>query len=173
MSKVINIFGGPGIGKTTLAAEIFVILKKMGLEAVNIGEYAKDKTWEKNHIALQNQLYIFGHQHYMMYLVNNKVDFMVCDSPLLLSALYSGLGSDDTLYKLIIEEFNKFDNVLNILLQRSFDYSPIGRNQNLEEAIEVDEKMKKLLDDNNIEYIEYNVKEDTDDIIYEKIMKNI
>jgi adenylate kinase family enzyme len=41
MSKVINLFGGPGCGKSTLAARIFSILKLKDISCELINEYAK------------------------------------------------------------------------------------------------------------------------------------
>lgn len=49
---VINLFGGPGSGKSTGAAYIFSQLKMKGINCELITEYAKDKTWEKNFVAL-------------------------------------------------------------------------------------------------------------------------
>jgi nicotinamide riboside kinase len=173
MPNVINIFGGPGVGKTTLASEIFVILKKMGFECANIGEYAKDKTREKNLIALSNQIYIFAKQQYRMYLVAKEADYLICDSPLLLSAIYGKVKKKDPFYKLILQEFNKYDN-LNIFINRSdnIEYNPVGRNQSYEEALKVDAKVKKFLDKENIKYITYNIDDEFDDQLYEKILKN-
>ena len=45
---VINLFGGPGCGKSTIAAELFAILKKQGYEVELVTEYAKDKVWEES-----------------------------------------------------------------------------------------------------------------------------
>lgn len=49
---VINLFGAPGAGKSTGAAIVFAELKKRGVNAELVTEFAKDKTWEGNAIAL-------------------------------------------------------------------------------------------------------------------------
>jgi adenylylsulfate kinase-like enzyme len=39
---VINLFGGPGTGKSTLAAALFTDLKMKGINAELVTEFAKD-----------------------------------------------------------------------------------------------------------------------------------
>lgn len=55
---VVNLFGGPGSGKSTGAAYVFARLKMLGYNAELVTEFAKDKTWEKNETALAAQDYI-------------------------------------------------------------------------------------------------------------------
>ena len=57
---IVNLFGAPGAGKSTLAAYIFSKLKMRDINVELITEFAKDKTWEKNFSALKNQAYMFG-----------------------------------------------------------------------------------------------------------------
>ena len=45
---VINLFGGPGVGKSTAAATIFSKLKTLGFNVEIIHESAKDIYFEKN-----------------------------------------------------------------------------------------------------------------------------
>lgn len=41
---VVNLFGGPGSGKSTGAAYVFARLKMLGYNAELVTEFAKDKT---------------------------------------------------------------------------------------------------------------------------------
>ena len=52
---VINLFGGPGCGKSTAASYIFSKLKMLGINAELATEFAKDKTWEGNMKAITCQ----------------------------------------------------------------------------------------------------------------------
>jgi hypothetical protein len=53
----------------------------------------------------------------------------------------------DNFPQLVMEVFNQYNNH-NFLLQRSFGYNPVGRNQkDLEEAKLYDFKVKTILDD--------------------------
>lgn len=49
---VVNLFAGPGAGKSTGAAYIFAMLKMHGIDCELVTEFAKDKTWEHNSKAL-------------------------------------------------------------------------------------------------------------------------
>ena len=60
--KVINLWGEPGAGKSTVAAGLFNLMKLMGEKVELVTEYAKDLTYEKNHVSLQNQLLILATQ---------------------------------------------------------------------------------------------------------------
>jgi nicotinamide riboside kinase len=152
MTKVINFISGPGVGKSTTAAYVFSMLKLNNINVELVTEYAKDKIWEGSLNVLENQIYVFGKQQHRLYRVRDKVDVVVMDSPLLLSAIYD--KSQSELFKnLIIEEFNKYDN-LNIFIERikSFKYINNGRIQNEEESIAVDNKIKAFLNDNSFLY---------------------
>lgn len=147
---VINLFGGPGCGKSTGAAYIFSKLKMMGVDAELVTEFAKDKVWESNEEVFKNQAYIFGKQSFKMSRCKDKVDVIVTDSPLLLSAIYNEeeiLGEDFN--KVVLNVFNSYGNV-NFFLIRKKVYNPNGRLQTEEEAKEVDEKIKRFLDEHDV-----------------------
>ena len=59
---VVNLFGGPGCGKSTVAALLFGKLKQHGVNCEMALEYAKDKVWEESFKTLEDQIYIFGKQ---------------------------------------------------------------------------------------------------------------
>lgn len=86
---VVSLYAGPGAGKSTLAAYTFSKLKMLGVNCELVTEFAKDKVWEKNNTALDNQIYIFAKQQYRIARCADKVDVIVTDSPLFLSAFYN------------------------------------------------------------------------------------
>ena len=167
----VNLLGGPGIGKSTLAAEVFVLLKKRQIQCEYITEYAKDKTWEESMMTLQNQIYVFAKQQHKMYRVGNKVDVMICDSSLLFSIIYGNVDKDTPLYDLILEEFNRFNNI-TFMLKRETIFDGVGRNQNVSEAIEIDSRIESLLIDNNIDYMNYHQNQGAESIV-EKIIEKL
>lgn len=146
--KVINFFGGPGAGKSTMSTLTFAELKLKGYNSELIQEYAKDATWEKRgHKVFAAQDYIFAKQHFRLSRVAEEVDFVVTDAPLLLSLAYIppefGIPS---LRQVIIEAYNQYDN-LNLFVLRSKDYNPSGRNQTEDQAKELDNRiMRELID---------------------------
>lgn len=163
---VINLFGGPGVGKSTMCASIFSKLKILGFECEMATEYVKDIVWEESFKKLENQIYIFGKQHARVHRLLNKVDIVITDSPLLNSIVYDQ-DKNQALKKLVLFEFNKL-NSLNFYINRKFKYQESGRVQTLEGALEVDEDYKQLLDDNEINYTEIDPGQV--DLVISKIM---
>lgn len=150
--KIVNLFGGPGTGKSTTASGVFHEMKKMRLEVELVTEYAKDMTWEGRTNVLSDQLYVLAKQNRRLErLKNHQVDWVVSDSPLLLGLIYQQPGYYQSFNSFVLEVFNSYQNI-NILLNRDFEYNPIGRNQTADEAVHVDEDLKRLLDKNSIHY---------------------
>jgi hypothetical protein len=150
MAIVINLFAGPGVGKSTTAARIFSELKMKCVNCEMALEFAKDKVWEESFRTMDDQIYIFGKQFHRIWRLKDKVDVIICDSPLPISIVYDKENSQP-FHALVMEQFNKFTN-FNYLLERGVEYQSEGRVQTEEEAKEVDKTVKRVLDENNIEY---------------------
>ena len=147
---VTNLFGGPGLGKSTLAAGVFSLLKLHGVNAEYVPEFAKDLTWEERHKTLANQYYIWAKQYHRMWRLSGEVDVIITDSPLLLTLMYGEIC--DTHRDTVLQTFgDTFDNV-NYVLHRVKDYNPKGRNQTLQEAREVDASVTEMLQSKQIPY---------------------
>jgi nicotinamide riboside kinase len=152
-SITINLIGGPGSGKSTCAAGLFYNLKKMGINCELITEYAKDKVWEESLKVLDNQFYVFGKQHQRMFRTIDKVDVIITDSPLLNSIIYDKSKSE-YFEKLIVEQYNKFNNLMFFIKRSDNTYQKEGRLQTRKEAEEIDENIKDMMHRNNIHYVE-------------------
>lgn len=146
---VVNMFGGPGTGKSTMAMHVAALLKWRGLNIELVSEYAKDKVWEESLKVLDNQVYIFGKQHHRLNRLNGQVQAIITDAPLLLSLVY---GSDQPeLCELVLAENAKRPN-LNIFLERLKAYNPSGRTQDEAGARELDAKIRTMLETTGTEY---------------------
>lgn len=148
--KVINIFGGPGTGKSTTAAYIFHDMKCSGKNVELVTEYAKDMVWEGRSNVLTDQLYMAAKQNRKLErLVDQGLEMAITDSPLILGALYQSPGYYSLFEPFLVEVYNSYQN-FNIYLKRSTEYNPLGRNQTLDEAVVIDEQNLQLLEKHNI-----------------------
>lgn len=159
---VINLFGGPGCGKSIACADIFSALKKKGVNCEMAREFAKDLAWkitaakgEKIDPRIAEQFFkdqqkIFGRQSERQSDLEHKVDVIVTDSPLLNSIVYDA-KKDIDFHRSVFNKFNEYDNH-NYLLTRVFPYEEDGRYQTEEEAEEIDRVIRNLLDSHGVKY---------------------
>lgn len=146
---IINLFGSPCSGKSTTAAFLFYKLKSLGIKCELVTEYAKDKTYEKNEMALSDQIYIFAKQNYRINRIvsDGQVDVIVTDSPLLLSTYYnSDKMTKQELDILVRKVVGSYRN-LNIFLTRFGEYQQYGRSQTKEESEKMSDEMYELFSD--------------------------
>lgn len=153
---VVNLVGAPGAGKSTGAATIFAELKKAGINAELVTEFAKDKTWEHNLLALGCQEYVFGKQSYRLYRCRDDVDVIVTDSPLPLSLIYNNNPALNYHFtEVVMNIFNTYENI-NFFINRVKTYNTKGRNQTANESDQIGLRIKDLYKDLNIGYVEIN-----------------
>lgn len=149
---VVNLFGAPGAGKSTGAAHVFSELKQRGVNAELVTEFAKDKTWEGNTLALSCQEYVFGKQSYRLARCRDDIDVIVTDSPILLSIIYNtnpalGKAFNEVVYN-VFETYNN----MNFYIGRVKEYNPKGRSQTAEESDALGPDIISMLNAFNINY---------------------
>ena len=147
--KVINLIGGPGSGKSTTAAGLFNLMKLQGIKCELVVEYAKEVVYEGR--KPDDQLYILAQQNRRLRRLQGHVDYVITDSPLLLSIIYAS-DYPESLSQLVIDLYKKYDNTL-FYLQRNKPYEKYGRTQTLEEACKLDREISSMLADEGITYI--------------------
>ena len=168
---VVNFFAGPGAAKSTLAAHCFAELKWNGINCEIVQEYAKEKVWEENYELLKNQSFIYSHQYQALNRLNNKVQVILCDSPLLLSIIYDS-ERDPHFAAYVLSKFDSFYN-LNFFITRSKPFLQDGRMHNEDQSKVLDKQIKDLLDYKSIKYESVVGKRDNVDYLVDKIMKRI
>jgi hypothetical protein len=173
VSKLINLFGGPGIGKSGISAGITYELKKRHISCNNPYEFPKRLAWDNNIPAIKDQLYVFANQHRGIAESYGKVDYIVIDSPILFSTIYHTYYTEGYPAEFYGEEFHNFIislhkryNSINILLERGeTQHNDDERFQDIKQSIEIDTLCKKILDDNGFNYHTIKVDEFTVDKI--------
>ena len=182
MSVIINLFGGPGIGKSTQSAELFTLMKKNHMDVELTFEYPKIVAWEENYSAIKDQFFITANQHRNISRLYGKVKYIIVDSPIILGMVYKDIYNtepeypssyyDENFDTFIINLFKKYNN-LNILLKRDDStYDENGRFQNLEQSKQIDQTIKEKLKKLNLPYVEFDVCENTALQIFNYIQTN-
>ena len=153
--KVINFYGGPNSGKSTKAAGLYYKMNMAGYSVELNNEFAKECVWEDNVPMLKDQLYMLAHQHRKILRLVGKVDYVITDSPVMLSGiyreLYDGPLYSDLIDKLARECYDKYDNI-NFMLERPDNFEQIGRAQNLEDSINIDQAILEMFRDEKIPF---------------------
>ena len=149
--KVINVIAGPGTGKSTLASGLYHEAKRRGWNVELVTEVAKDLVWEGRHCALSNQAYVFGRQVQRIHRLEGQVDFVITDSPFLLSAIYAPVDYPPEWEKVVVELWKRYDNTV-AFLERGPWFDDRGRVHSLQQSVEIDQKIAVLLQKHNITY---------------------
>lgn len=137
----INLYGGPGIGKSTTAAGLFYEMKKAGYSVELVTEYIKGAVWEDRVSVINDQLYILAKQARKLSILEGKVEFIITDSPILLTLIYCEDKSIHNVAKKI--HFNS--KPIDVFLQREKQYVEAGRLHTEVEARKIDSKIIKRL----------------------------
>lgn len=188
MALVINFIGGPGCGKSVTAARLFVDLKTRtkGLKIEYLQEYVKPLVWkiqsgdphftEAADEALNNQRQIANEIYQILKIMSkSNLDIIITDGTIFHGMYYNKVNQGNTsdpvkTEKFILEKFKEFKNY-NILVKRNnLEYEQEGRQQNYQEAQEVDKGLEQALQKNEIPYQTLNINNIDD---YQKILNDI
>lgn len=149
---IVNLFAGPGSGKSTMAAGIFYNLKIAGVNCELVTEFAKELLWENRESALDNQIYILGKQYHKLYRLLKQVDVIITDTSFVYGCIYAPPNYFKSYESLVMEMFDNMNNI-NYFINRQYPYNSIGRNQDEQQAKEIDQKIIDLLKTYGEDYI--------------------
>ena len=158
---IISAFGGPGSGKTTASFHVACELKKLNYVVEYVPEYSKELVWDKNWDLLdgsyEHQKEILRVQKHRLDRLIGQVDFIVTDAPLINNTIYlNNCPEKEEHAKYVLKLFNEYNNFIFVVARDTSKYEQEGRIQNLEEAIEKDKEIKRLLDDAGLYYGAYD-----------------
>ena len=160
-TTIVNLYGGPGAGKSTSAAYLYYMLKKQGANVELVREYVKDWAWEKRNITTFDQIYFLGKQTRRESMLYGKVKWIVTDSPVMMNLYYAHRYCSPSLaegvragtlsfYRQAAEDGHKH---VHVLLERTKPYAAEGRYQTEAEAKEIDGGVKRVLEDLKVSYL--------------------
>ena len=145
-------YGGPGSGKSTIAAGLFSHLKRLGHNVELVPEYIKTWAYLNTPAKSFDQLYVLAKQlRQEDILLRSGVDYIISDSPLGLQLAYMKKHKLADLYDELFSIAKKFDiqfPSLNIWLDRkNIPYRHTGRWETYDEAIQMDEAILDVVND--------------------------
>ena len=170
----INLFGGPGTGKSTTAAEVFALMKRTGYQVELLQEYAKDLTYANEQTRLSDQVHILGEQHHRMARLQGSVGCAIHDSPFVMGVTYASTDNGfplDSFTDFAVELFKSYKNI-NIFLVRDTElhpYQEYGRSQTLAEAEAKDLEIYDFLTINDIPFTILKISDNTAESIVDII----
>lgn len=147
MFRRISIYGGPGCGKTTLAAKLFAALREKGRHVEPVSEWIKLDAILGIFPQDYDQVTVLGNQIREESLRLRKTPFVLTDSPILLNTAYAEFygfrhsGHLVALAKAFDEDYPSY----NVFIDRTVPYQQSGRYQSYEQAVEFDEFLKGFL----------------------------
>lgn len=160
--KVINLYGGAGAGKSTLASALFCHLRLNNqINCEILPEFAKEVVYEGNRRNLSDQLYLLGNQqHRLRRLQDSGIEVAICDSPIDMSILYGirmGLSCDYiSALETIVYTLNKDYDRFNIFVHRQVEGN---FRKNKKWSTEIDELIQRnIIMDTEVSFDDLGVK---------------
>ncbi len=140
MISRVNLFGGPGVGKSTLAARLYACLKQGGIEAELVREDAKQ--WSYGIINPWDCVGVFGRQlDAEQRLLQLGIKPIITDSPLGLNCYYSQVFHKCPAHEELRSICMRFDErypTLNFFVHRSTElFSNVILDRSIEDYISV------------------------------------
>jgi hypothetical protein len=163
MTTVINLFGGPGTGKSTLATNLFYIMKSKDINVELVREYVKSWAYNNREPKEYDLIYLLGKQSSYETQLYGKVDYVVTDSPFLLAGIYQTHLSDgkysyvtDAAKELMHHAETNGIVYKNFYIVRSFSYNSSGRFETEDQARTIDDRILQTLEQFKIPVTQIN-----------------
>lgn len=145
MTTLINLWGGPGSGKSTTAAGVFAELKQRGISCELITEWVKTWAWRGEKIGPFDDVYITAKQLRRESACYGRVDYIITDAPLGLGAVFESIYKPGSSMmhalcgELRARQLRAGLRIMDLLIQRTNPYVQAGRWEDEEKARQVDD----------------------------------
>lgn len=168
---VINFFGGPGAGKSSMGLGVTSKCKWRGVEAEYVPEVPKDYVYEENWSVLENQIKLLGEQWQRVFRLVKHRKIIITDSPIILQTLYN--KRYQTEFDAMVKVLHNTYPTMNYLLRRCKKYDPQGRYQTEEEAKGLDQVALQQLIKFGVPYKIIDGTEANEELVYQDILEYI
>lgn len=172
---VINLFGGPSCGKTTTAAGLFHQMKIMGYDVEYVQEWVREPIYRGWMDLLDQQEYILAQQNHRLHTLRGKVQYIITDSPLLLSAVYvdPNWPAAKSFITFAHDLYATYNNA-QIFLHRPEKFTEdAGRLHNEEQSVALDYKILTVLEKHYSLYGVSYQEVQTDSKVVEQVLDHV
>lgn len=166
-TKVIELYGAPGNGKSTTAAELYVLMKKRKHKVELVRERIKTAAWRGENNFLDFS--ILSAQYKEESELYGFVDYIITDAPILNPYIFSEFYqyrhlTIDNPYKIIIEQLIENSNAdrFKVFIPKHKEYLKHGRKETEEQTNSINKLIEKLFT--------FDIKSHKVDEIYNKII---
>jgi len=151
----INLYGAPSSGKTTLASQIFAEMKSKNYHIAYVPEYSKDLVYmglDMRTLSEVERLNILVKQFKRENILKDKVDFLVTDSPMILTAYYhqDPFKREDWSYAKDIVMRHLTENEIHLWLEPTNNFEVKGRSHDEKQSEQISKDLLKYLKNLNI-----------------------
>lgn len=155
---VVNLFGAPSSGKSTIASGLFEKLKIHGLRCEISMEYAKRLIRHDREKELLNQSYVTNKQYHKLFMMKlaGDVDVVITDAPIPIGLAYAPADCGRWYEDMVWHFYNQNDNVNYFINRGDAEYKEDGRQQSELEAELVGRKMKDIMRFHDIKWTDFN-----------------
>ena len=160
----INLVGGPGCGKSTVAAGLYSALKKGPMTVEFLREPIQRHILQNDTLIMSSQIPLFGEDLLQLQSVNGKVDVCIRDTSLLNNIVYD-VEDNQLFHALVLQEYKKFTNIDFFINREDVPFEEYGRIHNYEQSLALDRRVKDVYRYANIPLLEVNTTTAVQDIL--------
>ena len=168
----INLYGGPGCGKSVLATLLFAELKLKGHNTELVREFAKElvyQDYDMHNLKEADRIFIMAEQMRREAILHGKVDVLITDSPVMVAAYYYNKRPAIDLAKELMRNVSHSGDEYHfyILRDEEANFEQYGRAHNEEESRQIDKDMIKFLEQEGVKVhtIQGNPKERLEQVL--------
>ena len=168
--KVINLFGAPGMGKSSIASGLYYELKRSHQSVELCREYAKYLVISSRHWQLrEEQLYLFAKQHHELFILRGNYRLAITDSPLPLTAFYAAPDITPVSFIQCVKDYHDTFENLNLFVTRNLRaegsvFEDAGRIHDRAASLEAEQRQRVFLKDWGISTIDIDLDDGHDPV---------
>lgn len=135
---VVNLFGGPGVGKSTVAAMLFGHYKRRGIRAELLREPAKELLYQGRNLDRSQILLTALHYQALKDFEAARTQLVIADTALRLNLVYARSKPFYTELVSLVNRLSREFQEIDVKLTRAVPYQDHGREQSEDEARAID-----------------------------------